>query len=111
MMENEYLKEKKEREVKYNATTLLSKEGAGKNVMITTILNTHILGKLTMLEQFEIEILTIDNRKIIVFKHAIVSLYFCEPIHTKGVKTLTYDNLYFIKFNDRVFKYFQAYES
>jgi len=79
-------KEKKEKELKYSVSAVLTKNDIGKEAMITTILNSQIMGKITQVGQFEIEIQTKDNRRIIVFKHAIVSMYFFEHPDTKGVK-------------------------
>jgi len=85
---NEKKKEKKEKELKYSVSAILTKNDIGKEAMITTILNSQIMGKLTSVGQYEIEIQTKDNRRIIVFKHAIVSMYFFDTGQTenKGVK-------------------------
>jgi len=72
---NEESKEKK-KETKYSVTGLITNDDINKDVMITTILNSQILGKLTKVGQYEIEILTKDDNRIIIFKHAIVSLRF-----------------------------------
>ncbi len=83
---NEEKKEKKEKELKYSVSAVLTKNDIGKEAMITTILNSQIMGKLTNVGQYEIEIQTKDNRRIIVFKHAIVSMYFFEQSQAQGVK-------------------------
>jgi len=85
-------KEKKEKELKYSVSAVLTKNDIGKEAMITTILNSQIMGKITQVGQFEIEVQTKDGRRIIVFKHAIVSMYFFEHPDTKGVKMPTYGN-------------------
>ncbi len=78
--------EKEHRDLKYSVAAVLTKDDVGKDAMITTILNSQIMGKLTKVGQFEIEVQTKDNRRIIVFKHAIVSMYFFEPSQAQGVK-------------------------
>ncbi len=91
-MENKTENEAKEKEVKvrepkYNAYDLITKDDAGKEVMITTILNSQMMGKITRVGAYEIEIITKDNRKFIIYKHAIVSVYFFEQSQdSKGVK-------------------------
>ncbi len=79
-------KEVKVREPRYNAYDLVTKEDVGKEVMITTVLNSQMIGKITRIGAFEIEIQTKDNRRFIIYKHAIVSLYFFESQDSKGVK-------------------------
>ncbi len=79
-------KEKEEKELKYSVSAVLTKDDVGKDAVITTVLNSQIMGKLTKVGQFEIEVQTKDNRKIIVFKHAIVSMYFFEQSQAQGVK-------------------------
>ncbi len=81
-------KEKKEKEQKYSVSAVLTKNDVGKDAMITTILNSQIMGKITQVGQFEVEVQTRDNRRIIVFKHAIVSMYFFEQPQSQvqGVK-------------------------
>jgi len=77
-MENKPENEVKVKEPRYNAYDLVTKEDVNKDVMITTILNNQMMGKITRIGAFEIEIQTKDGRRIIVYKHAIVSLYFFE---------------------------------
>ncbi len=78
--------EKEQKELKYSISAVLTKDDVGKDAVITTVLNSQILGKLTNVGQFEIEIQSKDGRRIIVFKHAIVSMYFFESQDSKGVK-------------------------
>jgi len=78
-------KEVKVKEPRYNAYDLVTKEDVNKDVMITTVLNNQMMGKITRVGAYEIEIITKDNRKFIIYKHAIVSLYFFES-QDKGVK-------------------------
>jgi len=87
-MENENLKKENEhKELKYSVAAVLTRNDIGKEAMITTILNSQIMGKLTKVGQFEIEVQTKDNRRIIVFKHAIVSMYFFDSqSEYRGVK-------------------------
>jgi len=91
-MENENLKENEtkqteQKDLKYSVSAVLTRHDVGKEAMITTVLNSQIMGKITKVGQFEIEIQTKDNRRIIVFKHAIVAMYFFEQAsNDKGVK-------------------------
>ncbi len=78
--------EKEHKELKYSVSAVLTKNDIGKEAVITTILNSQILGKLTNVGQFEIEIQSKDGRRMIVFKHAIVSMYFFEQSQAQGVK-------------------------
>ncbi len=90
-MENENINKKEEskekkKETKYSVTGLITNDDINKDVMITTILNSQILGKLTRVGQYEIEILTKDDNRIIIFKHAIVLLRFWNPPQTDNKK-------------------------
>ncbi len=80
--------EKEHKDLKYSVAAVLTKDDVGKDTMITTVLNSQIMGKLTKVGQFEIEVQTKDNRRIIVFKHAIVSMYFFEQPQSQvqGIK-------------------------
>ncbi len=80
--------EKEHKDLKYSVAAVLTKDDVGKDAMITTVLNSQLMGKITKVGQFEIEIQTKDGRRVIVFKHAIVAMYFFEQSQNdnKGTK-------------------------
>ncbi len=77
---------KEQKELKYSVSAVLTRHDVGKDAMITTVLNSQLMGKITKVGQFEIEIQTKDGRRVIVFKHAIVAMYFFESSNNKEVR-------------------------
>ncbi len=71
-------KDRPPKEVKYNASDLITKKDVGRSVVITTVLNTVIRGTLTNTAQYEYEISN-GNDKTIVYKSSIVTIKFLDP--------------------------------
>ncbi len=71
-------KERPPKEVKYNASDLITKKDVGRSVVITTVLNTVIRGTLTNTAQYEYEISN-GADKTIIYKAGIVMMKFLDP--------------------------------